>query len=385
MPARGLRYLLVLAALPPLLVLVQFAARAAHGDVSFALQDGLILWSGADLALTGQIGAVFTPQLFGHLFAVRFGGDWHVWAYPPSYLLLVSPFGILPPALAVLGFDALTLALLFVVLRRCGFSRTITALVLVSPATLSNLADHSNGALFAACLIGAVVAAPRHPLVGGVLAGMLSMKPQLALLLPLYWLGCGYWRPLIVALLTACVLDVLAASVFGAGSWVLYVRQVLPYMHGVLVDLTAKPVDGPRAMIMSVYSFAQQMGGGGRLAAALQGGCSLGAAALAFGLGRRAGWPDERRLGALLLLQILATPYMWFYDMIPAALATVLLWRGAEARGFLPTERLALAGIWATPGMAWLLAVAGWPSFMPVFVVVALACLCSAALRSQKA
>ena len=363
---------LFMAALPPAIACMRSVGLWLDGHSWFPLADGLNIWSGAHLALNGQLATLFNPVAYGEWFHAHFGGDLHTWSYPPDYLLAVLPFGLLPPAVAVLSFDLLSLLILLVALRACGFDARFTAAVLLSPAALANLYDNTNGALFAALLIAGLFLAEKRPYVAGVLIGLVTMKPQLGVLIPVFWLARGNWRGILAAALTSVSLVIASASAFGWTSWTMFATRVMPFMSRVLVQLTAKPHHGPRAMIMSVFSLAQQLGLGFHVATALQATTTIAALALAAVLGRTRAAPVPCIIAALLLLTTLATPYIWYYDMIPASFAVALLARDGLTTGFRPGELAVYACLWITPGIAPEMAMRGLPSFAPVFVVLSL-------------
>ena len=164
-----------------------------------ALRDGLDFWGGGFLALHGHLATLFDVRAYQAFFAGLYGKlPYHLWSYPPNYLLIALPFGWLPPWPAVLSFDLLSLLLLAVLLRVAGKSGWFIAAVLASPASLENMLEHQNAALLTALIGGGLLLLPRRPRLGGVLIGLATIKPQLGLALPLFLLrrapaafGCG--------------------------------------------------------------------------------------------------------------------------------------------------------------------------------------------------
>lgn len=363
---------LLIVSLSALAVIVQRAVLWFIDGQFYLLGDGLNLWTGAHMALTGQIAKVFDPGAYTTWFQVHYGGDMHVWSYPPSFLLVALPFGLLSPAVGLVCYDLLGFAALLAALRASGVGWRLMAAVLFCPAALTNVSGHQNGALFAAFMIGGLFLAEARPYLAGILIGLLTMKPQLGLLVPIFWLACGNWRGILAAMLTAALLVLVSAWAFTWASWVSFVTKVMPFMAHLLVQLTAKEHGGPRAMIMSVFSLVQQLGLGFHAANAIQLIATIIAVLLAWVLGRAHALPMRFRLAAVLLLSSLATPYVWCYDMIPASLAAALLGQEGMETGFRSGELAVLACLWATPGIALQAAQFGLPSFAPVCVVLAL-------------
>jgi len=120
-------------------------------------------------------------------------------------------------------------------------------------------------------------------------------------------------------------------------------------------------------MQMSVFSLAREAGGSVALAYGVQSVSTLAVCAGAWVAGRRIA-DMEMRLAILLLMISLAPPYLWCYDMIPAAVGIALLIRAGLKRGFYRGEFLFLALLWLMPGVAIYLAALRLPSFCPPIV-----------------
>src|SRR3546814_16331144 len=66
---------------------------------------------------------------------------------------------------------------------------------------------------------GGVLLLERRPWLAGALFGCLTLKPHLALLIPLVLAARGLWRPFVAAGLTSVGLVALSAAVFGLERW----------------------------------------------------------------------------------------------------------------------------------------------------------------------
>src|SRR5712691_4230432 len=67
--------------------------------------DWMVFYSGAQYFFDGNLGGLFDGERFTQYFNAAFSGwlseptPFRPWVYPPSYLLAMLPFGILPFAL----------------------------------------------------------------------------------------------------------------------------------------------------------------------------------------------------------------------------------------------------------------------------------------------
>ena len=165
--------------------------------------DFVSFWSAARLVLQGDTLAVYSyqPSSFGRLMPI---------AYPPPFLLLIAPFGLVSFGIAFLGWTVMTGALY---VAASGEPRRIA---LASPPALSNGLVGQNGFLTAGIFLLGLRFLPTRPLVAGLILGLLVIKPQLALLLPVALVAGRYWTALIGAATTSATMLALAAVVLGA-------------------------------------------------------------------------------------------------------------------------------------------------------------------------
>jgi alpha-1,2-mannosyltransferase len=310
---------------------------AAHGMTGKALRDGLDFWGGGFLVWHGHLATLFDVRAYQAFFAGLYGKlPYHLWSYPPTYLLIALPFGWLPPWPAVLSFDLLSLLLLAGLLRLAGKNGWFIAAVLASPASLENMLEHQNAALLTALIGGGLLLLPRRPRLGGVLIGLASLKPQLGLALPLFLLRRAPVA-FVMAVISALAFAALSWLILGAASWSGFWHFTRPAMSAVL--LTGQPPAFAGGLI-SVFASFRFLG----VPAALlvQGGVS----AIAILLSGRARSPI-----AVLLLTALACPYLHDYDLLGVTLAVALLVEQRLATGFVPFEAVLCFLVWFAPGL----------------------------------
>jgi hypothetical protein len=328
--------IVVLAALRPLSWLV-LEWRHCPGGVCAASGtppewDFAIFWIGGRLAGLRDFSDIFVFANFHVYVLTHFHYDIGLspFAYPPPVLLLFRPLALLPlPAAYALWVAGGTAALL-AALRLVGLRWSGCVFVLLSPPFLYNLLLGQNGAFTAALLISALHLAARRPRTSGVLAALLAIKPQIALLIPAAWAGARRWRALAASVLAGAALILVSVLAFGFAPWRLYVHDTLPDMASVM---NAPFPQDFQASAMTVFVLARSVGASVIMARVIQAMALLAAALTALRL-----WRDDfgaaRQLALTLLLVLLAMPYGYVYDMIPyaAALALVLQCHGVSWR-----------------------------------------------------
>jgi hypothetical protein len=329
--------LAVLCVIPSCFEAVAIIWGQFHGHTGKALRDGLDFWAGGFLALHGHSAMLFSPLAYQAFLAGLYGKlPYHLWSYPPTYLLLASAFGWLSPWHAVLAFDACALLALFVVLRLSEQSWWLIAAVAASPASLENVLEHQNAALITAFIGGGVLLLPSRPRLGGALIGLASIKPQLGLVLPLYLLRHA---PIAAAYATLAAIILAAAALyaFGPATWAGFWHFTRPAMSNVL--LTGQPPEFAGGLV-SVFATFRPLGT--HAALLIQAAVTLIAILAAI---------HARSVPVVLILAALASPYLHDYDLLGVTLAVALLLRDRLATGFTPGEPVLFFLAWFGPGL----------------------------------
>jgi hypothetical protein len=238
----------------------------------------------------------------------------------------------------------------------------------------NNVAFGQFGLLLAALFVGALRALPARPILAGVLMGILTIKPQLGLLLPLLLLLTGAWRTIAAATATTLVLVALSAAVFGVEPWRVYVAETVPFQwHFIEV------MDGfYRFQMTSPYAALWFLGVPVGIAVAVQGAIALAVAVAACAVARSdASWPLKAAVFACG--SVLTVPYMLSYDLaIPLA---ALVWYLRDGNVRESALGAGLVGIvWALPyALAIMVQTRGVP-LLPLVLLVYYAWLVKAAL-----
>lgn len=294
--------------------------------------------------LTQYLNAHFAGWLSGPL-------PFHPWLYPPSYLLLLLPFGLLPFGLSYAAFVTLTLAALVAAVwrfARPGYRRgLLLASVLLSPAAAITAVVGQNAFLTAALLVGGFGMLERRPLLAGGMLGILTFKPQFWLMVPVALIAGSNWRALTGAVGVALALALASAAVFGIAAW-----------HEWLSLMLAPPPASWHAWLtwgrmagQSIYTCARVLGLSAGFANVAQlGGAGVAAAGVFWAFRRPL--PRDLRLVVLLAATVFAAPHVSGYDTILlAAAAGLALDRGID-HGIPLSRRILTMAVWLLPPFA---------------------------------
>ncbi len=307
--------------------------------------DFALPWSAASLALTDGPPAAYNMEKIFQFqqnslgASHRFGTGFF---YPPFYLLILLPLGLLPylPALFTwLGLTFLGYAL--VLSRFCRHSAT-AVLGLTFPGVWVNFQFGQNGCLTASLLGGGLLLLDSRPYAAGVLLGLLAYKPNLAFLPMFALLVSRQWKPLLAGLGTILALSGLSFLVFGKATWAAF-WQGAPILTEQLAMGFCK-----WNLMPSVFAFVLSLGCNPTLAFVMQGAVSLGVLLGVAWVWRRSS-TFHSRAAILILGALLFTPYLHVYDLAVLALPLAWLWENGLERGRLPGERLLLLAAFFMP------------------------------------
>jgi len=308
-------------------------------DGSGVQSDFVNVWAAGKLAWQGQPAAAYDwpvhkameVMAVGHPFAGYFG-----WHYPPVFLFVAAVLALMPYGAAYALWVFVTFPLYLTAVRAVIGDRVGYLLAAAFPAVLSNFIVGQNGFLSAALLGGSLLVIERRPLLAGLLIGLLSYKPHLGLLFPVVLAAGGHWRTFFAAAITAALMALVSLAAFGIDTWQAFFASIGHTSQAFLSDGWAD-----FGKLQTTFGLTRMLGGGEPLAWTLQA-CVALACALAVSLLWRSRVDIEIKAAALGCGALLATPYLYLYDLVVLAVPLAFLFRLGRARGFLPYE---LAGI----------------------------------------
>ncbi|MEM9668383.1 MAG: glycosyltransferase family 87 protein [Pseudomonadota bacterium] len=260
------------------------------------------------------------------------------WQYPPHTTLALAPFGLMAFPVAYITWMLLGLVAYAASLTLIGARGPALIALMATSIVFTAVITGQNGLFTAALMIVAVTWADRRPILAGLAAAALTIKPQLGFLLPLAYLTGRCWRSFITASIASCLLWGASFLVAGAKAWQAFLQSI--------TEVSASVENGimPLYKMVTIFS-ALRLGG---LSPELATGISV-----VLGILMAAGvvWVWHKtsdsglRLMAVSCAALLITPYAFYYELtIPLAGLFVLALRGHKT-GWLAGERLIMLGM----------------------------------------
>jgi Glycosyltransferase family 87 len=279
----------------------------------------------------------------------------HPWLYPPSFLLLLLPLGGLSFDAGCAVFLGITLlALVGALWCFAGERRWLLLIaVVLSPAAMVNFYLGQNAFLTGALFFGGTLALRRQPLLAGTLLGVLTYKPQIAIMLPLALVAARQWKALGSAAVSACVLALASAAIFGPDAWQSWWTMISSGGVGLSSSVATGRLHGS-----SVFTCAILFGATPFIASLLQAAATLLAGVSVY-IGWRRPMPDALRIAVLATATVLGAPHVTGYDAILSAFAAALLFGECLKSGSGPAE-------WLIAWIAWVIPLVNPPMFHPL-------------------
>ena len=266
--------------------------------------DFLSYWAAAKLAVAGHPALAYDIQAHRAVeLSIADPKGLLPFPYPPPFLLVVLPVGLLPYWLGFAGWIAVTAVLYLLV------SRGVAPLAyrMAHPQALANALIGQNGFLTTAIFVGGMRVLERQPLLGGAILGLLVIKPQLGLLLPVALLAAREWRAIGGATASSIGLLLIALLALGTDSYIGFFA-ILPVFTDAIT--TSR---WPWNELASVFAFARHLGVPQQPAMVLHTVVALGATALVWRAWSR---KSELRVPVLAAGALLVPPYVLTYDAL---------------------------------------------------------------------
>ena len=335
--------------------------------------DFLPFYAAAEMTLRGEAVQAYDVAAI-HLVEREIIGQelaYAPWVYPPTFLLFLLPFAFLPYVSSYIAWSvaniAAGVAAGWIAVRQWW----VAVIAILSPVTWLNVFSGQNGGITAGLMLAGLGLLRRQPVLSGVLFGLTSYKPQLAILIPVALAAGRYWTCLFAAAASAVVLALASYLAFGIEPWAAFValmtnaagsENIVAVMASDMKRLDVPPL---WSNSVSVFAMARLAGLDPFGATVVQALSAILAGALVFYVWARKA-PFDLRATVLVIATLLATPRALIYDsailIIPAIYIFGRLVRSTAAVG----DWIFLGAFWLFPIVAFFLIQRTGFQFWPV-------------------
>jgi len=332
-------------------------------ETNFAIgRDFLNTWMGGRSMFSGGPAPWFDARTYAAALRDMLGPTYPetYWSYPPHVVLFVWPLGLMPYLFAYIAWCVIGIAL-YLFACASALPRERLLFLAVAPGVAVCVFFGQNGFYTAALLIGGLLALDRRPVLAGVLFGILTIKPQLGLLLPIILLLERRWATIASAAATVALLFVATALLFGWDVWLDYWHKIVPQQMwltenagGLMFSLVSSLFFGARLIHLPLgVAWAIQYAGS-----------TFAVAAVVWTYWKRR--DPNLSLALFVTATFLFTPYILNYDMVMFGFVVALL---RDRPDNTMRDHWLLLAVWSLP-VTMMFAGAIWIPLAPVVLVM---------------
>lgn len=262
--------------------------------------------------------------------------------YPPTYLLMIAPISLLPYLLSLIIWLAITFLLYLIIICRIAPDRAAIWLAIAFPGTFQNIIHGNNGFLSTILLGGGLLWMKRFPFAGGILFGLLTYKPHLAILIPVVLIAGRCWKTLAGMITSTASLIIISCLIFGKEIWVAFLKNI-PLAFKILETSVL-----PLFQMPTTFAATLLAGGHPLTAEILHGTVAAATLAITISVWLQNG-PIFLRASSLSIGILLLTPHACTHDL--AILSLPLAWIGWQiyTEHWPPEETIMPAICWISP------------------------------------
>jgi len=279
--------------------------------------DFVSFWAAGRMVLEGAGAAIYDVDAHGAVEETAVNVGLMPFPYPPPFALIVAPFGALPYGTAFTVWVLVTGAI-YLFASRPWMSWRVA---LAQPSLLVNGFVGQIAFLTTALFMAGTRMLGSRPMAGGALLGLLAIKPQLGVLLPVALVAGGHWRAFAGAALSGAALLIVGLMVLGLESYTAFLDLLSTFAGFVTASRW------PWHKLASVYALLRYFTVAPALALAVHGAVAVGATVLVW----RAWKGDwDGKVAILAAATLLIPPYLLSYDGL--LLAVPVAWLLTEGK-----------------------------------------------------
>lgn len=312
--------------------------------------DFAVFWSASWLALHGPAVNVFDTALIERIALplqnILPSSFITPWTYPPTFLLVVLPAALLPFTVSYLfyfvagvAFALHVCARILMPMRRGSWWLPVAAF----PASWVVAHAGQNSFITFGLLGLGLIHLNKRPWLAGVLFGLLAIKPQLGVLIPVALVFGRSWRAFASAALTVGMFCGLAGLVLGFDTFAGF-AQALPAFNHFVVQQSDHWPHGISTVFGAARHFGMALPAAYGLHAVV---AVLATCVVAWLWAARASF--ELRAAALVLATLLAPTYLMPYDLLLLGLPILWLVRDGARNGWIRGDGVVMVGAWLAP------------------------------------
>ncbi|WP_395067688.1 glycosyltransferase family 87 protein [Paraburkholderia silvatlantica] len=232
-PSESLAYCCAAILFLQLAILIMWGAACWILHIRYVLPLGIdfrAFWGASFVSLHHGALAAFDPRLLLAAERLAFSTssldlDVALWVYPPPFQLVIYPLALATYPVAYALFSCLSLLSCLLACRPVMKAKPLPWIAVIAfPGIWVAILQGQNSLITLALAAGAVGLVGTRPIVAGMCAGLLVIKPQLAPVFPIMFLCGRHFRAFTAAVLTVLVVCGASTLILGLPLWAEFFR-----------------------------------------------------------------------------------------------------------------------------------------------------------------
>lgn len=158
-------------------------------------------------------------------------------SYPPHYMLIAAPFALLNYYLALAVFIGLSLILYWKYIISTFKEEEFKSAFWLTPLLFLFAMCGQLSAIIAVLFVVIYNLMDKRPIIAGLLIALLTVKPQVGLLFPIFLIITGRWKVFIGASIGTIAFGLASIAIHGLEPWLTYIEVGAPAQSRVLFTL----------------------------------------------------------------------------------------------------------------------------------------------------
>lgn len=196
-------------------------------DLDFLLGRDLVnTWQYGVAAFTENPALNYDPAVYNaQLDQIIPGIDYpyQQWSYPPHFMLLAAPFGLMGYNGFYIFYMVSSLLMYWVLIAKPFDSADVRMALFLAPPLVFCLISGNLSVYIAVILVTVFRRMDTNPILAGALIALLTVKPQIGFLFPIYLLASGRRKVFIAAAVSTLIFIGASVMIHGMAPWESYI------------------------------------------------------------------------------------------------------------------------------------------------------------------
>lgn len=294
--------------------LVYFISPLPEG-VEQPILDYIPFWSAGKLASDGQAALVYDRiavlEVEKSVIHSLTQENYLPWLNPPTFLIVMQGLAYFRFSISFLIWSLSTVALFLGLAWKLFPNRYAFLAVFFIPSFIFTLQVGQSSFLISFLIVSGLLLSDRNPIPAGILIGLLAIKPQFAVLIPVALVASRNWRTFVSAAITVCIFISISIAFYGVSLWGDFITNTMQHSSIVL-----SKTDYQEYYLQSLYGLFLYFHWPVKVGLIVQNGLSIVLLGVVYCVWGSSRFTQTEKISVLLLSTLMFQSYSLLYDYL---------------------------------------------------------------------